>query len=341
MVQGDCGIQGEAMTQTRSPVSAPIEPSRDVALALSQLHHAWPRLGLFSRAEANDHGLTDEMLRVLVRAGVLIRPIRGWYHIADPEFDIRALHRRAAMAQVLRHERRAVASHHSALTEHGLPTLGADLATVHLTYRRAASYRSGRRLMVHRADASTDANELASDATAVGVPFAVVQAGLVNGALATLVAGDAALGKGLTTMSEIVRAAQAYRHHRGIASVRAVAAQLNGLAESPAESLARCVVNHLGYSVTAQRWITVEGRDYRVDLAIEGTPLVIEVDGMSKYADHPMEAIRSEKDRHARLERGNWIVLRLTWREIITPDGRLRFANVQALIEAKLRHHAA
>lgn len=262
---------------------------------LTQVTESSPHLGLFSRAAANAHGMSDEVLAALVRSGRLIRTSRGWYHRADPALEPWDLHRRRAAAHVLRHAGRVAVSHHSALVEHGIPTVGADVSTVHVTYRRSESYRTGRGYRVHRADRSTA--DLSPEAIAVPVHFAVVQAGLVSGPLATLVAGDYALAHGLASRADLAAAADAYRHGVGIAAVAAILPELNGLAESPAESLARYVVRRLGYPVVPQRWVTAQGRSYRADLAIEGTRLLIEVDGMVKYVRRRRRSLPRRRGR--------------------------------------------
>lgn len=311
-------------------------------LALGVLADAAPPFGLFATADARREGVSEDMLRSLVRSGHLRRPARGWYHLADPEHDALALHRRATAAHVLRRRGRAVASHHSALIDHGVPALGAHRGTVHLTHRDSSSYRVGRGWVVHRADTSTAALDGDPGAAAVGLPFAIVQSGLLNGPLATLVAGDSALGRRLVTPEDLASAAAAYGRTTGIAAVTGILAHLSELAESPAESLARYAVTRLGYAVTPQRWVRSEDRDYRVDLAVDDTPLLIEVDGWVKYqGPDGSQVIMDEKARHASLERSGWKVLRLTWREVMTSGGQLRLANIRALIQATLRAPAA
>ena len=327
--------------------------SPGIATALEVLTETSPR-GVFSLAQAGSHGVTEEVIRTLVARGVVVRLIRGWYAVPEQEWDRRALHARAAYAQVRRRDGRAVLSHHSALIHHGLPDLGADLSTTHLTHRESSSRRARHDCVVHRADASTAPGVLEPGSLVVPPSFAVVQSGLLNGPLAALVSGDAALRRKLTTVPEIELAASMYRHAGGIGGVAAMLGEFDARSESAAESLTRYIVTRLGYTVTSQLRIPPEGPGFRVDLALEAEGLIIEFDGRTKYVpDHEgqgdgtrdgkpiADVVMDEKARHRTLERLGWVILRLTWSEIITPGGRLRIENVRRLIEDSLRSRVA
>jgi hypothetical protein len=95
----------------------------------------------------------------------------------------------------------AVASHHSALVLHGLPIFAADPRQVHVTRVDDNHSRSRGGLTVH---------EAVLGARAIGAvvepSVAVVQTGMVNGPMASLIAADAALHRGVVTSSALERA---------------------------------------------------------------------------------------------------------------------------------------
>ena len=99
-----------------------------------------------------------------------------------------------------------------------------------------------------------------------------------------------------------------------------------GLAESPAESLATVGFRHLGITdVQQQAWIhdAAGTRVGRVDFLIERARVVIEIDGMEKYASRidpnlmQRDVLMAEKEREHRIRRCGYTVIRLTWADVI------------------------
>lgn len=155
-----------------------------------------------------------------------------------------------------------------------------------------------------------------------------------------------------------------YRRCPGVASVRSVLDFAGGSAESPVESIARYALQLLGRDVTPQHPVVIDGRTFRIDLALRDERLAIEVDGRSKYAGADpgqMNAvIMLEKTRAAALNRAGWTIIRLTWpspppapsasttstasskaisaRPICTATANLQAPTLQA---ARLRFHRA
>lgn len=286
---------------------------------------------VFSTGQARAQGITAADLRRLESARVAVRLGRGWYGVHDPTLDGKQRHVRRTHALLRAHKGSAVASHHSALLLAGIPAFAADVDTVHLTYREGGANRARPGFVAHVADRSTC--NLPSDDLAVPVAHSIVQAGMLAGPLATLVAGDHALRFGLTTSGELESAAAAHRGCRGIAPVVEVLPRLDARAESPPESLVRYMLEELGYTVEPQIAVRVEGRDYRGDLGIPELMLIVEVDGRVKYEGLDAAAVAmAEKTREAALRRAGWMIVRLTWSEIVTPSGVLRPENVRAFI---------
>jgi hypothetical protein len=155
-----------------------------------------------------------------------------------------------------------------------------------------------------------------------------------------LIASDGALRLGIsrTELEEIAAFCAGWSNiHQAIDAIAAG----NGLAESPAESLARFTCAQ--HSEVPEAELQVElfdalGLIGRVDLFFRRFRVVLEVDGLIKYTDpwcgDAREALRLQHEREARLRRAGWIVLRTTWEELTTdPDGfihRLLAAFAQA-----------
>lgn len=284
---------------------------------------------LLSSRAAAAAGLGPEALAGLLRRGVVERVTTGYYAVADPRLDDAARLGRLSLAVVARYGGRAVVSHHGALALAGLPLHAVDLSLAHLTYRRGGRYRRRSDHVIHAAISqlpalgpSTDAAHPAPGSSRPGpraapvmdVPAALVQVGLLWGIRALVVAGDAALARGLTTRAELIEAAERFRYCSGRAAVHAGIELLDPGSESPGESLLRVDVRRLGYDVVTQEKIRVRGRTYRADLRIKGTKVLLEFDGVGKYGG-PAD-IRAEREREAALVADGWYVVRFMWQDL-------------------------
>lgn len=147
--------------------------------------------GIFHATTARAVGLSTRDLARLVAKGDVIRLARGWYCLAlpplDPDLDHpaerrRQLHAAQTRAQVLAHEGRSVASHHSALVLHGLPVFGADLRRIHLTRTKDTWSRRRGLLNIHQMVGGAT-----YDGGVMEPAVAIVQSGVENGPLAALV----------------------------------------------------------------------------------------------------------------------------------------------------------
>lgn len=111
-----------------------------------------------------------------------------------------------------------------------------------------------------------------------------------------------------------------------------VLAFANGLAESPAESLARWVCAQEDKIPPPELQVEIYDRDGqigRVDLLFRRFRVILEVDGLIKYTDpwcgDAEEALRREHEREARLRTAGWTVIRTTWDELVNnPLGLIR-----------------
>ncbi|MGQ0847497.1 MAG: type IV toxin-antitoxin system AbiEi family antitoxin domain-containing protein [Sporichthyaceae bacterium] len=108
---------------------------------------------------------------------------------------------------------------------------------------------------------------------------------------------------------------------RGGTRATAVVALADGRAESPAETLARCVfVEHRLPTPELQVEMSDgAGKIGRVDLLFREQRTVVEVDGRIKYTDpwgDPREVLLEEKLREERLREAGWEVVRVSWEQL-------------------------
>lgn len=262
----------------------------------------------FSALDAARLGVASQQLTDLVRAGRLVRLGPGLYGAARPDDTAPEAHRRRTEALVRRFAGRVLASHTSGVIAHGLPVVGADLDTVHLTYRDSAAHRSRRGYQVH----PTKHPDWTGDV--VPAAEAIVGLGLLSGARPMLVAADPALGRRLICAEGLAAAADRHAGAAGIAAVRAALTRVDPRAESPGETLLREDLTMLRFQVRSQPTIRCGDRSYRPDFVIVGTKVIIEFDGLGTYGG-PGD-IRREKAREEDLRSHGWVVVRFMWSDL-------------------------
>lgn len=286
--------------------------------------------GVLDVATAARAGVDEATLRTLVRNGALRRLARGRY-TTRVDATGEPLHLLRTIAHVASFGGRAVASHHSAVLAHGLPLVHTDLDTVRLCRTSAGSRRRRPGLAVDGpagAPVTVWTRSLTAGLVTVHPTVAVVQHGCVNGPGAALVAADAALRLDRVTTKGLDDAVASMVRHAGIGPVRAALCLADGRRESPGESLTALLLAGLGHSTTPQVEIVAAGHPYRVDLLIDGTTVVVEFDGLLKYATR--EDLVREKRREDDLRAAGYEVVRVTWADLANP------ARVRALVAAAI-----
>lgn len=281
--------------------------------------------GSFSVRDAAEHGVTLRELHAARSSGELVRVTRGFYAWRTRALSAEDAHRVLVRALVRRYGGRAVASHHSALAMYRLPIYAADLSHVHLTFTAANSHRRCADHTVHRPVRGADQQPTppqalvmpdgvvpVGDVTPWVMPPAVsiVQAGLLNGPRAALVAADSALARGDLTWDDLALAVAAFPRAAGRRMIERALAMADSRAESPPESVLRYDLRLLGYDVVPQFWVRTRAGHYRADLHLRGTRLLIEYDGRGKYLDPEEEA--RERRRRRDLEADGWRLVRFT-----------------------------
>jgi hypothetical protein len=298
--------------------------------------------GLIDAARLRPAGCGRREVDRLVSDGHWVHLTRGWYALSSalmpeavesPAERRRLRHALLTRALVANFEGRAFASHHSALVLHGLPIYAADLRQVHVTRVDDDHSRSRRGLTVHEAvPGASTTGEI------VEPSVAVFQAGMVNGPLASLIAADAALHRGLVTSDALERASGLLRGPRAH-PVRRTLARADGRAESPGETRLREAVRMMGFRATPQVAIRDGSFLAVVDLALDDVPVALEFDGFVKYGRRnpfstevtPADVVVAEKIREDHVRALRWAMVRTIWPEL--DDLVILRRRVEAAIE--------
>lgn len=268
--------------------------------------------GQFTWSDAVAAGVSQRQVRAGLRDGRLAHVGRCAY-IGARRLEPDERHRRRTVA-LLRARPGRVATHHSAAILHGLPIHGADLDVVHFA-RHDTSGRASPLWVLHRLPVGAATVTISP----LGVPsvtgaVAAVQCAMLSGVRSGLVTIDAALRAG-ATVEDLAAAVAAYTRAPAVGKARAALGLGDVRRESPSESLAAYEFALLRLAVTPQWPITVAGQEFRADFRVDGTNVLIEIDGAAKYDADPAEILR-EKRREQALRDLGYEIVRFTWDDL-------------------------
>ncbi len=280
---------------------------------------AQKRHGVILTSDLEVLGL-DHNARQAVTRG-LHRIARGAFCVDKPTSPSHWHSLRTVAALAARNDH-VIASHVSAAVAHGLPLWGTDLDLVHLTSAKTSRVaRAG--VVVHRAEAP--------HVDARGIPVTDVARTIVDCARSSsrdssVAMADYALHTGMTTREQLA-AALSGAVGRGVSRARAVVALADRRSESVGETRTRLICVDAGIDVTPQVWLRdVDGIAFaRVDLRVDGMPVVIEFDGKEKYEwieERPVDSAAKhwqEKVRRERIEDLGYVVVNIYWSMLDNP----------------------
>jgi len=295
--------------------------------------------GAFTARDAYDCGYHRQSLSQLARAGRVLRVgpsayvDSARYEASSPE----RRHEMAIRAVVRTFEGRVYASHYSALTLMSLPVFGAPLDQFHVARARDSLSRRRPGLSVHSTYGRA-AGQPVGRTPSVTPALAILGSAMACGIETGVVAADAALAAGKTTLDDLSTWLGRLSRHPGVTQAREVVRLTDGRSESVGESRARLLLRALGYEPPPQ----VEVRDPRgrlvgrVDFLLERERIIVEFDGLMKYAGaNGREALAAEKSREDRLRALGYEFVRLTWADLSRP------ATVEALMRQALARTSA
>ena len=286
---------------------------------------------VFSRAEALDHGYSDDDLRACLRAGLIVRIRHGAYAGAAlwAAADEVERHRLRAHAVLRSHGSKLALSHTTAAVEHGLRLFRPDLSRIHVTCLDRRIARTTRDVVYHQgACPEGDLQPVASQLVVTPVRAGLEAASLMNVA-GGMVVLDSVVDLGLGSLEEIHQQFGTIAGWPNSRKLNITVRLVRRGAQSVGESLARHLMwrqhlpePELQFEVR-DRWGRLLGI---TDFAWPEYGLLGEFDGMEKYGrlrkkdETPGQAVEREKKREDRLrEETGWLMIRLVWAELFTP----------------------
>lgn len=308
--------------------------------------------GVLSMADITHAGLRSRDINRLVNDGTVLRVAPRAYVLGTsmaaaetPE----ARHKLSALARVRSFDGRVAASHHSALALHGLPFWQVPEKQFHVARATGRSSRRRGDLVLHESY-PTKSGEFAAlvrspatTITSVSAALAVIGTAMVDGEQAGVVAADAALHRGLTTVQECESWLGALARRPGLATARRALELAEPLTESVGETRTRLLLHAMPGlpPVTPQHaFVDESGHEWaRADFLV-GERLVVEFDGRTKYragdgstTAEIEEIVWREKRREDRIrrDRGGKVVVRLIWADLDQP------AKARAMVREGLR----
>ena len=287
-------------------------------------------------ADSRAHG---DGLRRAARRGDMERLRRGAYVGADRWAQAAAddRHRLRVQAAVAAASTPTLVSHRSAAVLWNMPLVGVCDERVHLTCRRSSGGLS-RGAVARHAVSQELVGCVIDDVAVTSAARTVVDLARTYGFLTGVVAGDAAVRTGATTLDELRTEVESVGPGRGVRAARDVVAFVDGRSESPGESLSRVRMRQLGLSMPELQHVVRDERGFvgRVDFWWEEFGVIGEFDGRTKYGldDERAAGARlwDEKIREDRLRATGPRVVRWIW-----PDAWRGVPMVAALRRAGVR----
>lgn len=296
--------------------------------------------GVLTTRDAAECGCPRDRLSRLVSRGLLRRVHPGCFvdegrlTAASPEGQ-RAL---TAMAVSRGFEGRHAASHLSAVALHRLPVIATPDTRVHLSRTTPGRPRRSRDVVIHPTLQPMPLCRVAGTLSVLPA-WAIVQTTAAAGLVTGLAAADAALNGGKVTHAELVQAAAQVGSCHGVRDVRLMVEMADARVESPGESWTRVLFRGFGLPEPELQAPMHDEDGWLIgfaDFFFRETRTVVEFDGVKKYAGKDgQRALVKEKHREDRLRSLGLAVVRLTWRDLLTP------AVVDRRVRAAFRRQAA
>lgn len=312
-------------------------PPQLYAAVLVRMHSSLQALagsqaGVFTTGEAFGAGADADDVRRAVRDGHLVRVRRDAYIAVRRWRDAPPDERfRLSVLAIARTRPADVVSHHAALALHGLPLWEHDPRRIDLLADVSQGVRR-HDLWLHPRDENLEVHTV-DGVGVVSVARALVRVALTVGRDCAVVAGDAALHRGLVTEEELLDEVARVTPHQGRRRALEAVLQMDGKAESVGESRTRLVFHDLGFTYESQ--FHVLGDDgavvARTDFLVEG--VIVEFDGRVKYRAEGEDAsaiLWMEKRREDAIRRRGYPVERVIWSDLERPGllgARIRAAK--------------
>lgn len=306
---------------------------------------------VFLRREALEHGYDDKDLRAALRGCLITRIRHGAYAPASDwsAADDRRRHQLRAHAVLRSHTSPLALSHTSAAVEHGLRLYEPDLRRIHVTSLDGSIARSTPEVVYHTGACTDD------DLHAVNGQLAIepVRAGIEAASLGSVDQGvvvlDSVVDLEMGTLDDVRRKFRELTGQPYSRKLQVVVRLVRKGANSLAETLGRQLMwrHHLPEPVLQFEVYDDRGRLVgRCDFAWPEYGLLGEFDGMQKYGrlrregETVEQAVVREKTREDALrEITGWLMIRIIWPELFTPQ--VTAARIRAQLQRGSRLIAA
>jgi very-short-patch-repair endonuclease/predicted transcriptional regulator of viral defense system len=271
--------------------------------------------GVVERSQLRALGIRDARVKGRLRLGQLHPVHRGVYAVGH-----RILERNGRwMAAVLGCGPGAVLSHRSAAQLWQLTNRAPHAGEV----TRASGWRAPAGVVVHRMTIPEDERTVVDGIPVTTVPRTILDLAAVASRRQVERAFNEAEVLGLTDPLSIPELLARYPRRRGTAMLRAVLAdgeRASGITRNDFEErFARFVDVHGLPPPRFNADIAVAGRFFNVDCVWDEARLVVELDGRATHGTR--RAFEADRERDRLLVADGWRVVRITWRQLETPNG--------------------
>ena len=272
-------------------------------------------------------GFSSDDIARICRDGSLARVRRGAYGPPiQPGTQAEDRHLQVIMGTLPQLRGAAVLSHGSAAVVHGLPTWTSALDRVHITRPRTGGGAMRGVVTIHTSALPVSHVAEVHGLTVTSLERTIADLGRTLPIEQAVAAADRAVGSGLD-VDELERALSCQRGWPGVPRARQVGRLLDGLAESPGESVSRVRCWQAGLPApTLQFVVRREGVEIaRCDFGWEEQRTLGEFDGKIKYGrllrpgETAQDVVYREKLREDALRDLGWQVVRWTWSELYQP----------------------
>lgn len=285
--------------------------------------------GVLRRAHLERSGLSTRDITWLVRRGTLVRVHRDTYRLPAPD-DVPQTDFYAAVTAVRRRSPTRILTGAAALAELGLPVFGRPTRVdVAEDPRGGSSTRSVMRTVARPPDGQLTRSARGPVARPAR---AALDAARLDGVVVGVVAADAALRGGLTSVAELDLVVSSMAGLRGADRARRCARLAHPGSQSPGESWSAVVLDDHLVPQPERQWKVSDdaGLIGFVDFYWPEAGVVGEFDGRVKYGRvnpsgaPPEEVVWSEKVREDRLRAVGLSVVRWTTTDLGSPTAWMR-----------------